>query len=170
MKKLRYNKFILFAIMLYAIPLIGFSQNCEQGHWIQKNINNGKFIQLEDGSLWEVQNGDEIYSMLWLPVSSIIVCGSTLINTDDGEQVEGIKVRSANNLPETNTKAETYKIDVSNDEVLVINGEIFEAKTYCLGFNKGDEVLFIKGSPFGACASAEILKLSNGKTCRLWCE
>lgn len=64
-------------------------------HWIQKVIDNGKFILLEDNSLWEVSSIDIIYSSLWLPISNIIIVESKnpeypyiLINTDDSEKVE----------------------------------------------------------------------------------
>ncbi len=66
------------------------------GHWIQKNIDSGAFILLEDDSLWEVDPLDRIDSSLWLPISEITVIESSggspgydylLINTDDGEKV-----------------------------------------------------------------------------------
>lgn len=64
-----------------------------------------------------------------------------------------------------------YVIEVShNDEVFVINGEKFEAKTYCFNMAEGDRVIFLEGSPFGACASAKILNLRTKKTCEVWCE
>jgi len=65
------------------------------GHWIQKNIDSGTFITLEDGSLWKIDPLDKIDAMLWLPISNITVTESTtgspgydylLINTDDGEK------------------------------------------------------------------------------------
>lgn len=67
----------------------------DSDHWIQKVIDSGKIILLEDGSLWEVSPLDVITSILWLPVSNIYVVESEnplypykLINTDDGESVE----------------------------------------------------------------------------------
>lgn len=69
--------------------------NTGGGHWVSKNIDTGKFIKLEDGSLWEISPIDKINSMLWLPISNIMVIESKnplypylLINTDDGEKVE----------------------------------------------------------------------------------
>ncbi len=64
-------------------------------HWIQKVIDNGKYIILEDKSLWEISPIDVIYTSIWLPITNIIIVGSKnpsypyyLINTDDGEKVE----------------------------------------------------------------------------------
>lgn len=64
-----------------------------------------------------------------------------------------------------------YEIEIShNDELFIINGETFEAKTYCFGFEQGDRVIFVEGSPFGACASAKLLNTRNSKVCEVWCE
>jgi len=57
---------------------------CEDGHWIQSIAGNGEIIKLEDGSIWQVDGVDTVTSSIWLPVSNITICGSYLINTDDG--------------------------------------------------------------------------------------
>jgi len=63
-------------------------------HWIQKVIENGKYILLEDKSLWEISPIDVIYTSIWLPITNILIVESKnrsfpyyLINTDDGEKV-----------------------------------------------------------------------------------
>jgi hypothetical protein len=65
------------------------------GHWIQKNVDSGSMIILEDGSIWELDPYDKFEAMLWLPISDITVVESSggspgydylLINTDDGEK------------------------------------------------------------------------------------
>jgi hypothetical protein len=64
-----------------------------------------------------------------------------------------------------------YEIQVShNDELFIINGEKFVAKTYCFNMQKGDKVIFISGRPSGACVSAELLNLRTDRVCRVWCE
>jgi len=64
-----------------------------------------------------------------------------------------------------------YEIEaMRNDEVFVINGEIFEAKTYCLGWDEGDRVVFLEGRPNGVCTSAELYNLDKEESCRVWCE
>jgi hypothetical protein len=57
-----------------------------------------------------------------------------------------------------------------NDVLLVINGVKLEAKTYCLGWDEGDSVVFLEGSAYGACASAKVLNLDKNEICDLWCE
>lgn len=65
----------------------------------------------------------------------------------------------------------TYTIDVShNDELFIVNGEKFKAKTYCFNMERGDRVKFIEGSPFGACASARLLNIRTERICDVWCE
>lgn len=66
------------------------------GHWLQKNIDSGSMLVLEDGSLWEIDPIEKIDAMLWLPMTSVRVLESTngapgydylIVNTDDGEKV-----------------------------------------------------------------------------------
>ena len=68
-------------------------------------------------------------------------------------------------------RADVYFIETShNDELFIINGEKFEAKTYCFNMEEGDEVMFLDGSPLGACASATLLNLRTRRKCEVWCE
>ena len=53
-----------------------------------------------------------------------------------------------------------------NDDKFLINGEVFEAKTYCLGWDEGDRVIFLEGSQNGACASAKLYNLNRKKHVR----
>jgi hypothetical protein len=83
-----------------AIFLVGASLGsppadaaCEDGHWIDEVLNDGAIIELEDGSIWLVDDIDRIYTAIWLPVSNIVVCDGLLINTDDGEKAHAHRVR-----------------------------------------------------------------------------
>jgi hypothetical protein len=67
--------------------------------------------------------------------------------------------------------ASRYTIETShNDELFIINGERFESKTYCFNMEEDDEVIFLDGSPFGACVSATLLNLRTRDKCEVWCE
>lgn len=57
-----------------------------------------------------------------------------------------------------------------NDEIFIINGEQFKAKTYCFNLEEGDNVIFLDGSPFGACASAQLFDVNSEEICEVWCE
>jgi len=64
-----------------------------------------------------------------------------------------------------------YYIEVSNnDEFFIINGERYEAKTYCFNMRVGDPIIFIEGSAHGICVSAKLLNLRTDNECRVWCE
>ena len=58
----------------------------------------------------------------------------------------------------SNTLAiDSYMIENAiDDEWFIINGEKFQAHTYCLGWEESDEVIFLDGDANGACASAKI--------------
>ncbi|MFR1442135.1 hypothetical protein ACLUYJ_00525 [Acinetobacter baumannii] len=74
-------------------------------------------------------------------------------------------------IPFLANTATSYEIEKSiNDETFVINGEIFKAKSYCMNMEVGDRVIFIEGSPHGACSSAKLYNLRTEKTCNVWCE
>lgn len=72
----------------------------------------------------------------------------------------------------TNTHAvEEYDIEFSkDDEVFIINGERFEAKIACTGWDTGDSVVFIEGDPYGTCVSATLFNLDRKEKCEVWCE
>jgi hypothetical protein len=69
------------------------SQGCSSGHWISGNIDDGQYIKLEDGSLWEVDAADTVDSALWLETEELTVCNGKLINTDDKESVEARRIK-----------------------------------------------------------------------------
>lgn len=64
------------------------------GHWITENAD-GKVITLEDGSLWQINPIDQVDTVLWLPVTDIVVMPAEnsiggydyiLLSKDDGEK------------------------------------------------------------------------------------
>ena len=73
--------------------------------------------------------------------------------------------------PTTASTSRKYEVESSvNDEVFVIEGEVFKAKVYCFNVNEGDKVIFIEGKPGGTCVSAEFINLRTSSSCRVWCE
>ncbi|MFV9683819.1 hypothetical protein ACNFD4_14145 [Pseudomonas sp. NY15367] len=89
MRNLKYFSAVLTALAFS----IGSAAACEDGHWIESVSSDGRIVILEDGSVWEVDAVDRIDSMLWLPVSEIVACDDKLINTDDGETVDAVRIR-----------------------------------------------------------------------------
>ena len=85
---------ILCAVVAVLLSGAATAQyGCESGHWIEAVFGDGEFIKLEDGSHWRVSMIDRIDSMLWLPVSDIVVCPGKLINVDDNESVDAVRIR-----------------------------------------------------------------------------
>ena len=67
--------------------------------------------------------------------------------------------------------ANSHMVDKSiNDEIFIINDETYEAKSYCFNVEEGDQVVFIEGSAYGACATAEFINLRTRQRCEVWCE
>jgi hypothetical protein len=66
---------------------------CEDGHWISSVSSGGEIVILEDGSVWQVDSIDRIVTALWLPTENVIICGNTMINTDNGEKVGVTQLR-----------------------------------------------------------------------------
>ncbi len=69
------------------------AESCDTGHWVEEVLDDGRIIKLEDGTLWEVDAGDQLTSALWLPPSDITVCDDKLINTDDNESVSAHQLK-----------------------------------------------------------------------------
>jgi len=67
--------------------------SCESGHWIESVSNDGEIVKLEDGSVWQIDAGDTVDTMLWLPTTDVISCGDKLINIEDNETVGSIRLR-----------------------------------------------------------------------------
>jgi hypothetical protein len=63
------------------------TDECTAGHWIDSVAGDGQIVKLEDGSLWRVDDVDTVTTMIWLPVSDVLVCGTKMINVDDDESV-----------------------------------------------------------------------------------
>ena len=80
---------LMAASLATAMP----SRACESGHWIQEVLSDGEVIKLEDGSLWEVDAGDQSTAALWLPVTDVVVCSGKIINTEDNESIEARRLK-----------------------------------------------------------------------------
>ncbi|MGL4518667.1 MAG: hypothetical protein ACRCUJ_02910 [Phocaeicola sp.] len=67
--------------------------------------------------------------------------------------------------------ADQYVVEIEhNDEMFIINGERYEARTYCMSLEEDDSVIFLEGSPYGNCSTATVYDVNSRNTCDLWCE
>lgn len=65
--------------------------------------------------------------------------------------------------------AERFEIQTAvNDETFIINGNKFDAKTYCIGWDEGDQVIFLDGDPNGYSVSATLFNLNRNEKCEVW--
>ena len=120
-----------------------------------------------------------MWEVAWRPPTTSIryrqrnyVCAPKMIYTDDDESVTVTRMGASSAIPAPAlSAARGYVIEASgDDETFIINGEVFEAKTYCFNFDKGDRVVFVSGSAVGACVSAKLLNIRTQKMCDVWCE
>ena len=148
MKKLSLNFLSLFTALIFFAPVS--AQTLEE---LQEKMTSLKACQQS------LENPD---------------CNLAILDTDILEALiqlhalKGITPSSPYSYEGNKTR---YLIEVShNDELFIINGEKYEAKTYCFNMNEGDSIIFLEGSAFGVCVSAELLNLRTGNECRVWCE
>ena len=108
------------------------------------------------------------------------LCNHSILTRDELARVNEAETRAAKKARQAQTSLayaapisarDGYLIEVAhNDELFIINGEKYEAETYCLGWDEGDKVIFVEGSAFGACASAKLFNLNRKESCDVWCE
>ncbi len=139
----------------------GRGGSCESGHQIEVVSLGGEFVILEDMSVWKVDGLEALETSLWHRGNSVTRCDSRLVNMDLNEVVTVEQVSRAS--------GSIHAVEAADDGLFVINGAIFEAKTYC-SVARGDEVLFIDGSASGVCVSASLLSLGSARVCRVWCK
>lgn len=129
--------------------------------------DNGDILKLENDAIVEISYGYLGY---------VGYRKDALLFKDGGQWklwIEGKKVYKVDLLrsPSSCRSPSTHQIEAAaNDEVFIINGEKFEAQTYCLGWSEGENVIFIDGSEYGACASATLFNVNNFEICDVWCE
>jgi hypothetical protein len=67
-----------------------------RGHWIKSKTDGGEIVTLEDGSIWQINPVDRIDTMLWLPITDIVILKAdspigdysyVLFSKDDREKV-----------------------------------------------------------------------------------
>lgn len=67
---------------------------------LDKVIDNGRTIQLDDGSQWEVSDFDQSEAARWQQDATITACHSELINTEEHETASAREVKRGESVPE----------------------------------------------------------------------
>jgi hypothetical protein len=78
-------------ILVAVLMMSAMAQACETGHWVDEV--NDTLVTLEDGSIWKVADVDESTVIVWVPTTEVIACDDKLINTDDNETVDAVRIR-----------------------------------------------------------------------------
>lgn len=131
--------------------------------------NEGDYFELRDGSVLK-KTGYGYVGYIGYAKSSLLIIkssnsGTLMIEDKSPFSVEILRA------PKRCSSPSTYPIEMAyNDEKFIINGEMFEAKSYCMGWDVGDGIIFLAGSAYGACASAELYNVARSEECSVWCE
>ncbi|MDX1454045.1 MAG: hypothetical protein R3217_01175 [Gammaproteobacteria bacterium] len=130
---------------------------------------DGDYFELRDGSILR-KKGYGYIGYIGYAKDSLLIMGSRSRGklVIEGKEPFDVELLRA---PRRCSKPSVYSIgNAYNDEKFIINGEVFEAKTYCMGWDSGDRVIFLDGSAYGACASAELYNIDRNNECSVWCE
>jgi len=143
---------------------------------------NGEAYLIEKGvgclSLWQYEGKEVLITSpgLFLGIGAHLLIPDSnqkckIWNSEFIGQWNDSTRQKSQKLDSPEVRRSNYYIEASyNDEIFIINGEKYEAKTYCFDMQRGDPVIFLEGSPLGVCVSAVILNLRTQKECRCWCE
>lgn len=74
-------------ICLTLITTITSSQACETTT-IEEVLGDGSIIKLQDGTIYQVNTGDESTASMWTSLTEVVVCDDKIINTEDNESIE----------------------------------------------------------------------------------
>ncbi len=85
--------FVVFALIA-AYGSVALAQTSE-GHKIKKVREVGRFIELQDGSVWSILNPeDQVIAYGWLPFQNISVLnGNELRNDHNGERIDADRIQ-----------------------------------------------------------------------------
>lgn len=67
---------------------------------LDKVIDNGRTIQLDDGSQWQVSDFDQSEAASWQQDATITACDTELINTEEHETAAAHEVKRGEPVPE----------------------------------------------------------------------
>ena len=131
--------------------------------------NGDDYFELRDGSVLKKTDYGYV-GYIGYAKSSILIMKSSNSGTlmIEGKSPLFVEILRT---PQRCSSPSTYPIEMAyNDEKFIINGEMLEAKSYCMRWDVGDSIIFLAGSAYGACASAELYNVTCSEECSVWCE
>lgn len=89
------------ATLLVGILLLPPAAHADCHHRrLDKVIDNGRTVQLDDGSQWQISEFDQSEAAGWQQDATITACENELINTEEHETAEAREVRRGEPVPE----------------------------------------------------------------------
>ena len=117
---MRFIKFFVMASLVLALlaawsPMAG--AQVSEGHKIKRVKEVGRVIELQDGSIWSIQNpDDQEIAYRWLPFQDISVLnGNELRNDHNGERVDAKRLQEPTQpkASEVPSSTPTYPVQVA---------------------------------------------------------
>lgn len=145
-------------------------QRCDAGMRVRSVHEGGEVVRLDDGSAWVVQPEEAAISAAWEPGTELTLCRGQLFDADSGTMVS---VQPTGHTPRPTPSpfgAGGNRVTFADGTRFEINGLSFSARTTCPDLRAGDRVVFVSGSPHGACTTAVVENERSGRQCDLWCE
>jgi hypothetical protein len=89
--------------LLFGIVLLPLAARADCHHRrLDKVTDNGRTVQLDDGSQWQISEFDQTQTANWGQDATITACENELINTEEHESAEGREVKRGEPVPEAN--------------------------------------------------------------------
>lgn len=95
---MRYYRFAAVLLAGVVLPLAARA-DCHYRR-LDKVMNEGQMVQLDDGSQWQISDFDQSAAARWQQDATITACDNELTNTEDHETAEAREVKRGENVPE----------------------------------------------------------------------
>lgn len=92
--------FVTFLLLAGLAPLSA-QADCEYRR-LDKVMNSGEQVQLDDGSQWQISDYDQSEAATWQQDATITACQNELINTELHETAQAREVRRGLPVPQAN--------------------------------------------------------------------
>ncbi len=144
-------------------------QKKKDGNVIKVNMKDGQYIQLQNGSIWNIVSYDRIYTFYWKPGDKItctkgkdVLYPFVLKNESSGQTVNAQKAGKALHKD----FSETYTIkSTTGSQIVLDNGAVYKvapgAQSYVNQWQPGETIVVSKRS-----SSGFPVELMNGSTSR----
>jgi hypothetical protein len=87
--------------LVLALLLLPFAAQADCHHRrLDKVTDNGRVVQLDDGSEWQISDYDQSEAATWQQDATVTACDDELINTEVHETAQARRTRRGDVVPE----------------------------------------------------------------------